>query len=147
MGPVQPGGSLTKELYKNLACVLGSFSGGLVLSCSPAKKYCVDSGVVLQPPIPLHTMGQKRCLWTPRMGVSETHDAKSIVWVLGWRSNHPHRCTPWARKGVFGYLRWGCLNCTMPKKLLGFLGGAPNTHTCAHHGPEKVFLDTWDGGV
>ena len=33
------------------------------------------------------------------------------------------------------------------KKLFGFRGGAPNTHISAHHGPEKVFLDTWDGGV
>ena len=33
------------------------------------------------------------------------------------------------------------------KTLFRFWGGAPNTHTSAHHGPENVFLDTWDGGV
>ena len=28
------------------------------------------------------------------------------------------------------------------KIVVGFSGGAPNTHTSAHHGPEKVLLDT-----
>ena len=58
-----------------------------------AIKYAVGSGVALQPPIPLHTMGQKRCFWVPRMMVFETHNAKKIVWILGWRSNHPYLCT------------------------------------------------------
>ena len=31
--------------------------------------------------------------------------------------------------------------------LFGSWGGAPNTHTTAHHGPEKVFRHTRDGVV
>ena len=32
-------------------------------------------------------------------------------------------------------------------KYRGLRGGAPNTPTSAHHGPEKVPLETWDGCV
>ena len=47
-----------------------------VLEKHDAKKHCLDSEVALQPPIPLHTMGQRRYFWIPRMGVFETHDTK-----------------------------------------------------------------------
>ena len=48
---------------------------------------------------------------------------------------------------VFGYLGWGCLNCTRLQVLFGFWGGAPNTNTTILRRATKVFLDTWDGGV
>ena len=80
-----------------------------VFEMDDAKKYCLGSGLAPKTPIPLHTIGQKRCFWIPGMAVFEMDSAKKI--------------------------------------LLGFWGGAPSTHTSAHHGPEKVFLDTWDGGV
>ena len=171
--------------------------------------------------IAVHTVGQKRCVWRPKMVVFETHHAKNVgrvqgwrpkhaylctlwarkgvsgylkwwclkctmptnvVWVVGWRPKHAYLCTPWATKGVFGYLQWWCLKRTMPKKhgvgsgvapqtrmpvhtvaqksyvwipqmvvvethhakkvWCGCLGGAPNTHTSAHHGREKVCLGT-----
>ena len=41
-----------------------------------ARKYHVGSGVAPQPPISLHTLGQKRCFWIPRMGVFELHNAR-----------------------------------------------------------------------
>ena len=47
-----------------------------VFETHDAKKYRLGSGVALQPPKPLHTIGQKRCFWVPKMGVFETHDAK-----------------------------------------------------------------------
>ena len=40
---------------------------------------------------------------------------KNIVWVLGWHPKHPYLCTTWARKGVFEYLGWGCLNAQHQK--------------------------------
>ena len=70
------------------------------------------------------------------MVVFETHDDNKIVWVVGWRPKHPHAfgaplhnphlCTPWARKGVVGYLGWGCLKCTMLKRIAWVLGWRTN---------------------
>ena len=34
-----------------------------------------------------------------------------------------------------------------PINIVGFSGGAPNTHISAHHRQEKVFMDTRDGCV
>ena len=104
-------------------------------------------GVGPQTPIPLYPVGQERCFWTPRMGVFELHNANKCHGVLGWPPKHPYLCTLQAGKGVFGYLGWGCLNGTMPRNIVGFCGGAPNTHTSVPYKPAKVFLDTWDGGV
>ena len=87
------------------------------------KKYCGGSGLALQTPIPLHPTGQKTYFWIPRTGVFEMHHAKkSGLWVLGWRSKHPHLCTPPGRKPVFGYLRWVRLKRTMPKNIAWVLG-------------------------
>ena len=47
------------------------------------KKHCVGSGVALQTRIPEHTTGQKRCLWIPRMGAFETHNAKKYCMSSG----------------------------------------------------------------
>ena len=55
------------------------------------KQYCLDSGVELQPAIPLHIMGQERCFWVPTMVVFETHVPK-----------HPYNCTLQSSKSVFG---------------------------------------------
>ena len=41
-----------------------------------ARKYRVPSGVAPQPPMALHTMGQKLCFWIPRMTVFELHNAR-----------------------------------------------------------------------
>ena len=98
----------------------------VVFEMHNAKKCCLCSGVAPQTPIPLYTTGQQRCFWIPRMGVFELHNAKKIVWVQGWRPKHPYLCTLQASKDVFGYLRWWCLKCTMPKKSL-CSGVAPQT--------------------
>ena len=71
----------------------------------------------------------------------------SILEVLRWRPKHPRLCTLQSSRGVFGYLGQGCLNGTMQKKMFGFWGGAPNSHTSVPRRPSKVFLDTGDGGV
>ena len=114
----------------------------VLLETHNAKKYCLGSEVAPQSPIPLYPLGQQRCFWIPGIGVFEMDNAKNIAWVPGWRSNHPHLCTPWARKGVFGCRGWCCLKCTMPKKLCGLWAGAPNTHTTVPHRPAKMFLGT-----
>ena len=88
------------------------------------KKCCLVSGVAPQTSIPLHTMGQERYSWIPGMGVFEM-DTKNIVWVLGWRPKHPYLCTLWAKKGVFGYLGWGCLKWTLPNNLVRVLEWRP----------------------
>ena len=110
-----------------------------------AKKNSQRSGLAPQTPIVPYSIGQQSCCWIPRMGVFELHTAiKNIVWVLGWRHNHPYLC---ASKHIFGYLCRGCLDCTLPKKLFVFWGGAPNTRTSVPKRPAKVLLDTYDGGV
>ena len=48
-----------------------------------------------------------------------------MLWVLGWRPKHAYLCTPWARKGVFGYLKWWCLKHTVPQNMLWVLGWRP----------------------
>ena len=68
------------------------------LVCTMPETYQVGSGVAPQPPIPLHTMGQKRCFWIPGVGVFAIHNARNTVGILGWRTNHPYHCTPWAAK-------------------------------------------------
>ena len=107
-----------------------------------AKKYVMGSRVAPQTPIPLHTTGQKRCFWIPKMVVFETHHARKNGVGSGVA---PQTCIPlhtMGQKKISGYLKWWCLKHTMPKICCGFWGGAPNTHTSAHHGPEKLFLDT-----
>ena len=44
-------------------------------------------------------------------------------------------------KNVFGYLRWGCLKCPMPKNV-GFWRGPPSAHTSAPNMRAEAFLDT-----
>ena len=63
-----------------------------------------------------------------------------MVWVLGWRPNHPYLCTPWDRKSVFESLQLVSLNCIRPEKSCAFWGGAPTTQTTARYGPERCFL-------
>ena len=41
-----------------------------------ARKHRVRSGLTPQPPIPLHTMGEKRCFWIPSTGVFELHNPR-----------------------------------------------------------------------
>ena len=61
------------------------------------------------------------CVWNTQ--------CKKLLGFLRWRSVHTYLCTPWARKCVFGYLGWGCLNGQCQKRVFGFWGGTPNTHT------------------
>ena len=90
-----------------------------------------------QPAVPLHTTSQKKRFWIPRMGVFELHYAKNIVWVLGWRSKHPYLCRPQARTGVFGYLGWVSLNCTMPQNIQK----NPNKHhACMQDGGKQTWM-------
>ena len=58
----------------------------------------------------------------PGMVVFEAHNANKIVWVLGWRPKHRYHCTLLASKGVFGYLGWWYLNCTVQKLIVWVLG-------------------------
>ena len=85
-----------------------------------AKKFCSGSGVALQTPIPLHTMGQERCFSIPRMGVFEMDNTKK--YCLGSGVAPPYLCTPWARKGVLEDLGWVCLKWAMPKNSVWVQG-------------------------
>ena len=119
-----------------------------VLGLHNAKKYCLGSGVATQTPIPLYLIGQERWFWIPWMGLFEQQNAKKTLFgfwggALNTHTTVPHR----PNKGVFGYLGWGCLNCTTAKKFFVFWGGAPDARTTVSHRPAQVFLDTWDGAV
>ena len=103
--------------------------------------------VAIRTHIPLHTKVHKKAFWIPRMRVFAMRNADNCWGFLGWRSVHTYLCIPWARKAVSRYLGWVCLQTAMQNNTRGFWGGAPYTHTSAHHGPQKVFLDTWDGCV
>ena len=115
----------------------------------PKNSFWVLGWAVPQTPIPLYPTGQKRWFCVPRMGMFELHNAKKYIFGFwgGAPNTHTSVRTSWARKSVFGYRGWGCLKWTMPNILFGLWCGAPNTHNSAHHRPEEVFLDTWDGGV
>ena len=66
---------------------------------------------------------------------------KDVIWVLGWRPKQPYLCTPWARKGVFGYLEWWCLKWSMPENIVCVLGWRPKhpyPSMRSHRGPENV---------
>ena len=43
-----------------------------------------------QTPIHRYPIGQQKCFSIPGMVVFERHNAKKIVWVLGWRPKHPN---------------------------------------------------------
>ena len=49
-------------------------------------------------------------------------------------SAHTHTfCTPWARKGVLGYVGWGCLKWTMPRNIVWIQGWChQHPHLCTH---------------
>ena len=94
--------------------------------------------------MPLHTMGQKKFFLIPGMGVVGINSAKKYCLGSEVALQKP---MPLHTMGQKRYVGWLCLKWTVPEKLSWFLGGAPNSHASAHHGPEKVFLDTWDGGV
>ena len=49
-----------------------------------------------------------------------------ILFVFRGGTPNTHTCTHQTPAKVFyGYLGWGCLNCTMPKKIVGVLGWRP----------------------
>ena len=113
-----------------------------------AKKYCLGSGVAPQTPIPLHIMGRKRCFWIPGMGVFEMDDAKKYCLGSGVAPLKPIPLHTMGQKKCFGIPGMEVFEMDNDNEFcLGFWGGAPNTHTAAHHGPKKVFLDTRDGSV
>ena len=59
------------------------------------------------------------------MMLFELHSAKTYCLGSGVAPQPPN-CTPQASKGVFGYLGWGCLNCTMTNRIVWVLGWRPN---------------------
>ena len=81
----------------------------------------------------MRTMGQKRCFWTPGMGVFEMDNANGAP--------NTHMSVHHGPEKLF-LDRVGVFAIDNIKKCFGFRAGAPNTHTYAHQGPEKVFLDT-----
>ena len=112
------------------------------------KKYCFGSLVVPQTPIPLHTLGQKRCFWMPGMGVFVTGNGRKHYLGSGVVPQTPMPLHPMGQQRCFWIPKMGVFAMDNAKKtVIGFRGGAPNTHTSAPHGLAKAFLDTWDGGV
>ena len=96
------------------------------------------------------------CLWVSRGDWSgTTGPSSSIIKPLGFllpnfgtatypflrnSFQHPYHCTPQARKGVFGYLGWGSLNCTMPKNILWVLGWrSKHPYHCTPQARKGVF--------
>ena len=88
-----------------------------------AKTYCLGSGVPTQTPIPLYPIRHKTCFWVPRMVLFELHNAKKHPLGSGVAPQAPIPFYPIGQ--LFGYLEWGCLDCTMPKINAWFLGWGP----------------------
>ena len=85
-------------------------------------------------------------VWIPRMGVFEMHNAKQYAVGSGVALQTPIPQDTTSQKLCFWIPRTGVFEMhNAKKKCCGFCGGAPNTHTTAHHKPETVFLDTQDG--
>ena len=74
----------------------------------------------------------------PQADMFEMRNAKKTA-PLAWPPKRAYLCTEYASKGVFGYLGWGCLKCTVPQNV-GFWHGAPRAHTSGLNMPAKVFL-------
>ena len=72
-----------------------------VFETHDAKKKCVGCGLAPQTPTLLHTMGQKRCVWVPRMVVFETHDAKKNCVGSGVALHTTHSTVPHGPEKVF----------------------------------------------
>ena len=65
---------------------------------------------------------------------------KNIVRVLVWRPKHPYLRTPWASKGVFGYMGWGCLKGTVPKKIVCVVVWRPqHPYVCTPQASNGIF--------
>ena len=122
-------------------CFLG-YLGWVCLQCAMQKKILGVSAVALSTHTPLHNMGQKMYFWIPGLGVFPMGNAKKHWGVLRWRSVHTHLCTPWARRGVLGYLGLVCLQCAMQKKYWGFLGWrSVHTYLC------PLFVCRWSASA
>ena len=77
------------------------------------------------------------------MVVPETHHAKKYGMGSGVAPQTPIPLHIMGQKRCFWIPELEVFETQHAKKTRhGFWGGAPNTHTFAHHGPEKVFLDT-----
>ena len=82
------------------------------------------------------------------MGLFEMDNAKKHCLGSGVAPQTPLSLYSMGQQRCFWIPRMGVFELHNAKKiLLGFWGGPPNTHTSVPHGPEKLFLDTWDGAV
>ena len=82
------------------------------------------------------------------MGVFEMDNATKYCFGSGVALHAPIPLHSTGQKMCFWIPGMGVFEMDNAKKILfGFRGGAPNTHTSAHHGPENMFLDTWDACV
>ena len=81
------------------------------------------------------------------MGAFEMHNATKILFGFWVAPQTPIHLRIMGLKRFFWTPRVGVFEIDNATKIVGFWGGAPNTYTSAHHGPEKMLLDTWDGGV
>ena len=61
----------------------------VVFETHHAKKYAMGSGLTPQTPIPLHSTGQDRSFWIPKMVVVETHHAKKYAVGSGVTPQRP----------------------------------------------------------
>ena len=82
------------------------------------------------------------------MGLFEIDHAKKCCLGSGLAPQTPISLYSMGQQRFFWIPRMGVFELHNTKIILfGFRGGAPNTHTSVPQGPEKVFLDAWDGAV
>ena len=92
-------------------------------------------GVALQVRIPMHPARRQigfgyvvwGCFQFSSMGVFEMRRAKKCGFSAWCSKGAPYLCTKYGSY-FFGCLGWGCLKCTMPKKL-GVCRGTLSEHT------------------
>ena len=87
-----------------------------------AKKYCVGSGLALQPRTPLLTMGQKSCFRVLRTVVFEMHDAKEYCVGSGLALQPPTPLHTRCQKKCFWVPRMAVLETLNAKNVVWLLG-------------------------
>ena len=81
------------------------------------------------------------------MGVFETKHAKKYCVGSGLALETPIPAHTKGQKSCLWIPRMGVFETHRAKNVVRFWAGAANSHACAHHGSQKMFLDTWDGYV
>ena len=89
-------------------------------------------------------MWPKRAEMAPRRTIIRLAEALSGSKQAQNCANMPRKLPKGPGHDFWAKTFWTILG---PKTFVGFRVGAPNSHTSAHRGSEKVFLETWDGGV